>query len=209
MTAVTPRGPLGPIRAEPGTSATPAGAGPESDPTFRSWLAAFRGPLLGLCASWQASWREAEELALDTFAEAWLARGRFRGAPEDREAVGAWLRGIALRLHLARRRAGARRPTLPEHQLGPRGLDGLALRAEEEAADDERLVALRAAFNELPAAHQTVLRMHYLERTPARQIAALLDTTERAVEGRLHQARRRLRDLVRLTMRQSGAEVGR
>ncbi len=42
------------------------------DPTLERWIALFRGPLTGLLASWGTDWRQAEELAMDTFAEAWL-----------------------------------------------------------------------------------------------------------------------------------------
>ncbi|MDP6539419.1 MAG: sigma factor [Planctomycetota bacterium] len=69
----------------------------------------FRGPLIGLVASWGASPRDAVEIAQDAFAEAYLGRERFRGSFEDEVAAGAWLRGIARNLHHrgARRRATA------------------------------------------------------------------------------------------------------
>jgi len=161
------------------------------------WIGAFRGPLIGLLASWGPDWRTAEELAQDTFAEAWIARERFRGDPADLAAVGAWLRGIAFHLHAAARRReqrGAQR-VLEHEQAAP---------AE---ADDERRAALVAAFSRLSDPHQTVLRMHYLEEASAREAGALLGITPKAVEDRLYQARKALRALVAETVPRGAEEV--
>jgi RNA polymerase sigma-70 factor (ECF subfamily) len=163
------------------------------------WIAAFRGPLIGLLASWGLDWAAAEEVAMDVFAEAWLGRARFAGDPADLEQSGAWLNGIARNLCRARQRR-AQRPAagaLPEQ---------LAARPPEE---DERRAVLVAAFAELEAEHQTVLRMHYLEETSAREVAALLGTTPKAVEMRLYQARRALRERVERLQRRAAAEVRR
>src|SRR5690349_12941978 len=149
------------------------------------WIATFRGPLIGLLASWGSDWRAAEELAQETFAEAWVSRERFNADPGDIEAVGAWLRGIAFRLSCA----AARRDRVRASPL-------LAEPAVEEAPTDERRALLVKAFTELSAAHQTVLRMHYLEATSAREVASLLGLTPKAVESRLYQARKELRALV-------------
>ena len=80
---------------------------------FERWVEAFRGPLVGLLASWGPDWRTAEELAQDTFAEAWFGRARFRGDADDLGAVGAWLRGIAFHLHSAARRREIRARVQP------------------------------------------------------------------------------------------------
>ena len=80
------------------------------------WLmGAFRGPLVGLLASSGAPWGEAEELAQEAFAEAWIGRRRFRGDPTDVDALGRWLRGIAMNLLAASRRRSERiRPLASE-----------------------------------------------------------------------------------------------
>lgn len=156
------------------------------------WIDAFRGPLIGLLASWGTDWRAAEELAQDVFAEAWMSRERFRGDPDDLEAAGAWLRGIAVRLNHAEWRRSARRPEplvdapVPEMELDPRR---------------DQLVR---AFARLSHPHQTVLRMYYLEETGAREVAALLGITPKAVEDRLYQARRALRERFGSTARSEG-----
>ncbi|MBL8749560.1 MAG: sigma-70 family RNA polymerase sigma factor [Planctomycetes bacterium] len=152
-------------------------------PELERWIAAFRGPLIGYLASRGASFREAEELAMDTFAEAWVGRDRRRAPIDDLDAIGGWLRGIANNLLLAFRRRRLRANTAFEDEPAARQVE-----------PDERHDALRAAFAKLPPEMQEILRMHYLESTSAAEVAALLGVTRKAVEGRLYQARRSLRE---------------
>ncbi len=164
--------------------------GMEAEIDLERWVRDFRGPLIGLLASWGSDWRAAEELAQETFAAAWLGRARFRADPSDPRAVGAWLRGIAFRLACAAQRQRDVRalPLASEHAAPEPGA--------EDPVGDERRARLAAAFARLSAPHQTVLRMHYLEETSARQVAALLGLTPKAVEDRLYQARKALRERV-------------
>lgn len=167
------------------------------DPTLEHWLDRFRGPLVGLLASWGANWAEAEELAMDTFADAWLGRSRLRGDPRDSAVVGPWLRGVARHLLLARQRQRQRQrlESLPADLPAP------------TAVPDERLEVLRAAFALLPPEMQTVLRMYYLDDTTTHEVAVLLDLTDKAVENRLYAARRALRaHAERLQNAAAGAE---
>lgn len=160
---------------------------PEVDETdLERWIAAFRGPLIGLLASWGLAWDAAEEVAQDVFAEAWLGRSRFTGVVDDLASVGAWLNGIARNLCRARRRETGRR--------GPQPLPADLATPVPEV--DERRAELVAAFAELSETHQTVLRMHYLEETGTREVAALLLISPKAVEDRLYQARRVLRERI-------------
>jgi RNA polymerase sigma-70 factor (ECF subfamily) len=102
--------------------------------------------------------------------------------------VGAWLRGIAFHLFSAVRRREGRRATVAL-ELEP------AAPPIEDSVDEERRAALVRAFARLSGPHQTVLRMHYLEASSSREVAALLGVTPKAVEGRLYQARKALRTL--------------
>lgn len=119
------------------------------DPTLERWIALFRGPLCGLLASWGSDWREAEELAQDTFAETWLSREWLRGDPGDSTIVGPWLRGIARNLSLTQQRRARRRTleALPKDIAAP------------TTETDERMDALRTGFRKLRRELQTVLRM--------------------------------------------------
>src|SRR5262249_35449271 len=106
-------------------------------------------------------------------------------------AVGPWLRGIAFHLLRAEMRQAERRDALAPPPAAPATDDGR----------DERHEALRAAFARLSGAHQTVLRMHSLQETVARAVAALHGPQPKAVEDRLYHARRTLRELVATTLR--------
>lgn len=155
------------------------------EPQLEAWIGHFRGPLVGFLASRGATWADAEELAMDTFAEAWLGGARRNAAADDLEAIGGWLRGIAQNLLFAFLRRRRRGPQ-------PLPADDPAVPA---TPTDDRLEPLRAAFAELRPDFQEVLRMHYLEATSAREVAALLGASPKAVESRLYQARRALRAL--------------
>jgi len=168
------------------------------DPQLEHWIAHFRGPLIGLLASWGADWGSAEDLAMDTFAEAWLGRARLRGEPTDLDASGAWLRGIAQNLWRSYQRKLTRVMPLD---------DNTAIATPQPGSEpDARREVLRHAFPELRPEHQEVLRMHYLEETTARNVAALLGVTQKTVEMRLYQARRALRHFADKHIRNTGAE---
>lgn len=151
----------------------------------------FRGPLMGLIASWTPSWRDAEETAQDVFAEAWVGRARFQGDPDDPGAVGAWLRGIAFHLHQAKQRKRGRM-----RLVGTDTLDAALSEADEDPDPLGKLAALRTGFRQLKPDQQEVLRMHYLETTTARDVGALLGITQKAVEHRLSRARQALKEIV-------------
>lgn len=154
----------------------------------------WRGPLIGLLASWGLGWDAAREVAQDTFAEAYLGRERFRGSLEDPDQVGGWLVGIARNLHRSRARSEARHRA---DEFGDRaGLDEPASEATGEG-DDERAQLVRRAVDGLSEEHRQVIYVCYFEEQPVRQAAALLGISEKAVEGRLYRARGELRRRLR------------
>ncbi|QDU65994.1 RNA polymerase sigma factor [Engelhardtia mirabilis] len=155
------------------------------EPDLDDLMERFRGPLIGLLKAWRAA--EPVELAQDVFAEAWISRGRFAGDWGASDQVGPWLRGIAWNLCAAagrrRERGGAPLESAPEPA------------APAEPADDSS-THLRAAIDRLPGELRAAVLMHYLERTPVREVAALLSVTEKTIEGRLYRARRELARLL-------------
>src|SRR5262245_51116877 len=87
------------------------------------FINAYRGPLIGLIASWGAPWADAAEIAQDSFAEAWIKRNYCRGDWTNPEVFGSWLRGVAYNLYRnwsrSRRRFESRITTIeirdPQH----------------------------------------------------------------------------------------------
>ena len=157
---------------------------------LKSLIDRFRGPLIGMIASWGASPNDAIELAQETFSEAYLSRERFRGDWENPQASAAWLRGIASNLHAARVRKQRLQHALQERALEEAPEANDLQQSEPLDADAERL---RAAMDKLKGAWKTVLLMRYVEDSSLTEIGALLGLSARAVEGRLHRARAALR----------------
>lgn len=166
------------------------------------WVREFRGPLVGLCLHWGMERGEAQVLAVDALAEAWIGRGRFEGDPADLEAVGAWLRGIAFHLWRTRARKAERRR---EEVLAASAL----AEVQPEERVDERRDALEAAFARLPAEQREILRVRYLEESGLRAVAALLGITPKAAEQRLFRARKALRELALRELSRGARGVGR
>jgi len=149
----------------------------------------YRGPLIGLIASWGAPWADAAEIAQDSFVEAWIKRDYCRGDWTNPEVFGRWLRGVAYNKYRnwarSRRRLESRITTVdvgdPQHRDAS---------SDPNLAD--RLDALRRAIDRLPAKQKEVVLMHYLEETSVKEVAMLLSVSPKTVEGRLYQARRAL-----------------
>ncbi len=162
----------------------------------------FRGPLVGLIASWGVAPIDATEIAQDSFADAYLNREACRGDWEDPEAFGRWLRGVARNNYRNWRRSRMRRerrivsadPTILEETIG-----------EGQQAEDQRIVRLRTSIERLPKKQRQVVMMHYLEETSVKDVAALLSVSAKTVEGRLYQARRALKRMMDDT---SSASIG-
>lgn len=158
-----------------------------------AFINAYRGPLMGLIASWGAPWVDAAEIAQDSFSEAWINREACLGNWNDPEYLGRWLRGVALNQYRnwarTKRRRQARTST-----VAPAILDQAA--GSVDSPPDEHLEALRQAIQRLPDPQREVVLMHYLEETSVKEVATLLSVSVKTVEGRLYQARLALRRLL-------------
>ncbi len=153
----------------------------------------FRGPLVGLIASWGVTHVDASELAQDSFVDAYLNRNSCRGDWQEPEVFGRWLRGVARNNFRNWLRSRQRR----EQRIV--SIDTATLERTVEAplvAKDQRVVELRIAIDKLPTKQRQVVLMHYLEETSVNDVAALLSVTAKTVEGRLYQARLALRRMM-------------
>jgi len=154
-----------------------------------AFITTYRGPLIGLIASWGAPWADAAEIAQDSFAEAWLRRPHCRGDWTDPEVFGRWLRGVAYNTYRnwsrSRRRHQLRIAAMAVDDLPHPG-------ASPDHGIPDRVDALRRVIDRLPAKQKQVVLMHYLEETSIKDVAMLLSVSPKTVEGRLYQARRAL-----------------
>jgi RNA polymerase sigma factor (sigma-70 family) len=153
----------------------------------------FRGPLIGLIASWGANYHDASEMAQDSFADAYLNRESCRGNWRDPEVFGAWLRGIARNRFRNQFRSRKRR----EKRVISVSISILEATPNPVPVPvDERLERLRDALDDLPQKLKQVVMMHYLEVTSVKDIAVLLCVPPKTIEGRLYQARRELKRMM-------------
>lgn len=130
---------------------------------------------------------EAEDVAQEALLRAWQHAGRF---DPSKARFGTWLYRIAANLAIdhARRRPAAR--PLPD-------ADALVAALADPGAGPEALLQQRqqqALFQQalaaLPARQRAALALAHDQGLSGAEAAAVLETSERAVEGLLHRARR-------------------
>ncbi len=140
---------------------------------------------------------DAEEIAQETFLQAFRALAAYRGDASFR----TWLYRIASRVVLMRRRAARRRPTEPLRddpaQLEDAG--GLARGAARPARADDLLErkelgqVLQDALDRLGGAYRPVVELRDLEGLSSSAAAAALGVTSEVVRQRLRRAHLMLR----------------
>lgn len=117
----------------------------------------------------------------------------------DASKVAPWLYQVAVRQSLMYRRKHGRRRNLerryaesiatePQRNIEPNPLDWLLA--------TERQDLVRKAVHKLNPKDAEILMLKYTEDWTYQQIAEHLDTTESAVESRLHRARKKLRAVI-------------
>jgi RNA polymerase sigma-70 factor (ECF subfamily) len=163
----------------------PSNARPADDPppTLEVRLSAEAPALrafLGRIAGESAARQHVDDLAQETLARAL----RYRGAFDERRPVGAWLRGVALRVLIDHRARHARAPETFDgevHEPHAPAVDAL-----EQRDEVERLLAPLAEVE-----RDVLLRFHTVGLS-IEEIAAALAMPAGTVKSHLHRARRKL-----------------
>lgn len=125
------------------------------------------------------------ELTSETFAQAYLSRGRFRGS-SSAEAE-AWLYRIAQR-KLSRyfRRSEVERRAMQRLKIQAPSLDAdRRARIEELAELDGLRAILRGALLEIPPDQSEAVRLRALEELPYSEVARRLGISEQAARARV------------------------
>lgn len=161
-----------------------------NEEAFRQLVERHAALVLGTCRRGAPSITDAD----DAFQATFLVLAQSAGKIRRRDALGAWLYGVATRVCLRMRRQHARRSAsqltdVANGQDDP--LDELLARHDETVADEE--------LNSLPESLRTPLVLRYLAGKSNADVADELGITIAALEGRLKRGKQQLR--VRLLRR--------
>lgn len=170
------------------------------DAALNRLIARWEQPLFAFAWRYLHHGADARDLVADTFVRLYQHRERLR--PDTK--LSAWLFTTLSNLCHNRHRWHRRHPTvsLDDPDLGPGGGEGgefgdPASRGTTFGTapleEDEAQAALHAAVDRLPHDLRVTILLHYFDRLPYREIAAITGCSERGVETRLYRARQRLR----------------
>jgi RNA polymerase sigma factor (sigma-70 family) len=125
------------------------------------------------------------ELTAESFAQAYVGRGRFRGSTDAETA--AWLYGIARRqLALYFRKGKVERRALERLRIVvPRFDEEQRARVTELAELDDLRAALRVELERLSRAQREALRLRVVEELPYTEVARRLEISEGAARARV------------------------
>jgi RNA polymerase sigma-70 factor (ECF subfamily) len=127
----------------------------------------------------------AHDLTAETFAQAWLSRGRFRD--EAGGSAGPWLFAIARHVLLASVRKRALERTAAQRL-------GLELSGTGAEPDETWLDGLDEALADLPEGQREAIRLRVVDDLAYEQVAASLGTTPEAARVRVHRGLASLRN---------------
>lgn len=145
----------------------------------------FVSRIASACAS------DVEDLAQSTFLEMWRSSGRFRQTGSAR----SWILGIAANLVKHYVRGEIRRRTAMADLAGqPAG--GRGRRPDELAAENELMQRLAAALDALPHDLRVAFVLCDVEEVPGVEAARALGVRQGTMWRRLHDARKRLREMM-------------
>jgi RNA polymerase sigma-70 factor (ECF subfamily) len=155
--------------------------------------AAFRGLVEGYG---ETLWRcaralcrddhEAEDLAQETFTEAWRSLGRF----DESRRFSTWLYGI-LRHRFLKARQKRRPLTGGDEEAASQTARDASPPFAAEQAEEARLI--QAAVAALPEAHRVVIELRFFAGASLSEIAALVGCPLGTVKSRLHHGLEKLR----------------
>jgi RNA polymerase sigma-70 factor (ECF subfamily) len=170
----------------------------------RGDLAAFE-PLVAKYRDrvWRLAYRvlrdreEAMEVAQEAFIRAWQALPSFRG----QSAFYTWLFRIAMNLATDRvRQRASRRRALGSEPVPEEDWERIRVdqtpSPDDTAAQIEERERLMRALEALPEHHRTIIMLSDLDGLSYREIAEVLQIPMGTVMSRLHNARKRLRDIL-------------
>lgn len=149
---------------------------------LREWVHAHHDDIYRFMKHLTRHHETAEDLAQQTFVNAYQALKSFRGESSMR----TWLHRIAFREYVAWRRK--RRLTLP--------LDVLTGSHDRRMREVESEVTLLGALHQIPANHRECFLLFEVQQLSVDEVAEVLALKPGTVKSHLHYARKQLRALI-------------
>ena len=147
---------------------------------FARQVTGLQGSLYRVAASYLRGESDRLDAVSEAIARAWEKQHTLR----DETLFRTWITRILIRECVNTQRKQKR--SVPIEQL-PEG---------ETAEEDGRIVSLRAAIEQLPQRHRTMVVLHYMEGYDVRETARIMGTTKGAVCAGLARARAALRQMI-------------
>lgn len=168
------------------------------DRAFDAILERYKRPILNFVYRMTGNASEAEDVAQDVFVRAYQAIGK-PGFHQTTAQFSTWLFQVARHAALDALRRRKRHPAESLAAMEDHGesVAGTGRTAHEESAARETGDEIAAAVALLPDDQRAALILSDYEGQSYAEIAAVLNCTEKAVEGRLARARQFLRQRLR------------
>jgi len=163
-----------------------------SDEALGRIIRRWNSRLLGFAQRYLQDRASAEEAVAQAFVRLHEHRGRLR----QNSRLSAWLFTTTANLCRNQLRWRKRHPYRPLEEA-PQASVADARTPATHAADAERLELLRLALLALPHEDRTVILLSHYEGLSHREIAHVLETSEKSVESRLYRVRRELSESLR------------
>jgi RNA polymerase sigma-70 factor, ECF subfamily len=138
-----------------------------------------------------------EQSSLDIVQETFINAARHLDTLRDDDRFGSWLFGIAHQKCVQHwRRQGRENRFLDADAPPPDETPASTGDPGQWLIRKEREEEFLAALDRLPAAHRSVLLLHFLKEFPLEEIAAITAVPVGTVKSRLHYAKKMLRELL-------------
>ncbi len=157
------------------------------EPALGALMQRWERPVKAVIGRLVLNAREADDLAQETFVRVWQQREKFNPAAEFRP----WIFAIAVNLARNRLRWWRSRPEVSLDEWTDWGSQTATAATAAERA--EQADAVRAAIAALPVDLREAIVLFEYEQLSHAEIAAVVGATRKAVENRIHRARKRLR----------------
>jgi len=179
------------------------------DLALNDLMARWKEPLVSYCLRYTGNLTDAKEIAQETFVKVYQSRHRYRATEA---AFSSWLFRIATNLCRMRHRWKKRHPEVLDADTPSQNISAAdqASTIGDPADVTDRLILaedLERAIHSLPHDLRVAFLLSQLEGKSHREIAAIQNCTEKAVERRVARAKEKLQSLLQDKWRNNSSSL--